>query len=235
MKPWVKRGLTIAVAVAVIVGTYVFVLPQFADYGEVWDQVRMLSWEWIAVLLAAVALNLATFAPPWMAALPGLGYWSAEKVTTASTASTYLAPGGPAVGIGISAAMLLSSGFKADEVALAVTLTGVWNQLAILGFPALAFALLTLSGGTGRRCRRSPPSGWSRSWSWPAPSRSPSQCRHGAPRGRPRRSRRNWTIGRFGAARCAGTGRAWRAFAATRSACCASAGTCSRWRRSPAS
>jgi uncharacterized protein (TIRG00374 family) len=133
--------------VAVIVGTYVFVLPQFANYSEVWAQVKTLSWEWVAVLLGAVVLNLATFAPPWMAALPGLGYWSAETVTQASTASTYLAPGGPAVGIGISAAMLLAWGFHAEEVALAVTLTGIWNQLAILGFPTLALVLLTLTGG----------------------------------------------------------------------------------------
>ena len=147
MKPWVKRGLAGGLAVAVIVGTYVFVLPQFANYSEVWAQVRTLSWEWILVLIAAVIFNLATFAPPWMAALPGLGYWSAETVTQASTASTYLAPGGPAVGIGISAAMLFAWGFHADEVALAVTLTGIWNQLAILGFPALALALLTLTGG----------------------------------------------------------------------------------------
>jgi uncharacterized protein (TIRG00374 family) len=142
-----KRGLAIGLAVVVIVGTYVFVLPQFANYSEVWEQVQMLSWEWVAVLLAAVVLNLATFGPPWMTALPGLGYWSAETVTQASTASTYIAPGGPAVGIGISAAMLLGWGFHADEVALAVTLTGIWNQLAILGLPAVAFALLTLSGG----------------------------------------------------------------------------------------
>ena len=147
MKPWMKRGLAIGLAVVVIVGTYVFVLPQFANYSEVWEQVQMLSWEWVAVLLAAVVLNLATFGPPWMTALPGLGYWSAETVTQASTASTYIAPGGPAVGIGISAAMLLGWGFHADEVALAVTLTGIWNQLAILGLPAVAFALLTLSGG----------------------------------------------------------------------------------------
>src|SRR5262249_6557958 len=32
---------------------------------------------------------------------------------------------------------------------LAVTLTGVWNQLAILGFPTLAFVLLTASGASG--------------------------------------------------------------------------------------
>jgi uncharacterized membrane protein YbhN (UPF0104 family) len=149
LKPWVKRSLGGALAVAVIVGTYVFVLPQFANYSEVWAQVKTLSWEWILVLIAAVIFNLATFAPPWMAALPGLGYWSAETVTQASTASTYLAPGGPAVGIGISAAMLFAWGFHADEVALALTLTGIWNQLAILGFPTLAFALLTLTGGDG--------------------------------------------------------------------------------------
>ena len=153
MKPWVKRSLGGALAVAVIVGTYVFVLPQFANYSEVWAQVKTLSWEWILVLIAAVIFNLATFAPPWMAALPGLGYWSAETVTQASTASTYLAPGGPAVGIGISAAMLFAWGFHADEVALAVTLTGIWNQLAILGFPTLALVLLTLTGGDSTSLR----------------------------------------------------------------------------------
>lgn len=146
---WLKRGLAGGLAVAVIVGTYVFVLPQFADYGDVWAQVRMLSWAWIGILLASVVLNVATFAPPWMAALPGLRFLSALTVTQASTAGTYLAPGGAAVGIGLSAAMLLAWGFHADQVALAVTLTGIWNQLAILGFPAIAFALLTLTGGDG--------------------------------------------------------------------------------------
>ena len=73
-KRWLKRGLAGGLAVAVIVGTYVFVLPQFANYSEVWAQVRMLSWEWICVLLASVVLNLVTFAPPWMAALPGLRF-----------------------------------------------------------------------------------------------------------------------------------------------------------------
>ena len=142
-----KRGVAGGLAMAVIVGTYVFVLPQFANYGEVWAQVKTLSWEWILILIGSVVLNMITFAPPWMAALPGLGFWSAETVTQASTASTYLAPGGPAVGIGISAAMLFAWGFRADEVALAVTLTGIWNQLAILGFPTVALALLTLTHG----------------------------------------------------------------------------------------
>ena len=221
MKPWVKRGLAGGLAIAVIVGTYVFVLPQFANYSEVWAQVKTLSWEWILVLIVAVIFNLATFAPPWMAALPGLGYWSAETVTQASTASTYLAPGGPAVGIGISAAMLFAWGFHADEVALAVTLTGIWNQLAILGFPMLALALLTLTGGDrrvpaddrddglarlrrrGRRlCARAVESG------------------NGPSRGRSRHEDRQLgAAAPSAAARLAGAARAWRTSAAGRSAC----------------
>src|SRR5207244_12133818 len=90
---------------------------------------------------------IVTFAPPWMAALPGLRFLPALTVTQASTASTYLAPGGPAVGVGLSAAILLDWGFSAGAVTLAVTLTGIWKQLAILGCPTVAFAVLTLSGG----------------------------------------------------------------------------------------
>jgi uncharacterized protein (TIRG00374 family) len=109
--------------------------------------VRQLSWGWIGVLLATVALNLALFAAPWMAALPGLGFLRALTVTQASTAASLLVPGGAAVGVGISAGMLFRWGFLPRRIALAVTLTGLWNQLAILGLPAVAFALVTLTGG----------------------------------------------------------------------------------------
>jgi putative heme transporter len=147
--PWLKRGVAVGVGLVVILGIYIFVLPRFANYSEVWAAVKELSWGWIAVLLATVALNIVTFAPPWMAVLPGLRFLPALTVTQASTASTYLAPGGPAVGVGLSAAILLGWGFSGGAVALAETLTGIWNQLAILGFPAVAFAALTLSGESG--------------------------------------------------------------------------------------
>ncbi|MGH3143911.1 MAG: lysylphosphatidylglycerol synthase transmembrane domain-containing protein, partial [Gaiellales bacterium] len=65
----------------------------------------------------------------------------------ASTASTYVAPGGAAPGMAVSFAMLRGWGFSGRPVALAVTLTGVWNQLVIFGFPAIALGLLTMEGG----------------------------------------------------------------------------------------
>ena len=52
--------------------TFAFFLPKLADYRDVWAVVKELSWPWIVALLVAAALNVVTFAPPWMVALPGL-------------------------------------------------------------------------------------------------------------------------------------------------------------------
>ena len=78
--------------------------------------VKGLSWQQVAALLLATVLNLVTFAPPWMAALPGLGFLRAFALTQASTASTYIAPGGAAVGVGLSYAILRAWGFGTVRV-----------------------------------------------------------------------------------------------------------------------
>ncbi len=88
-----------AVGIAVIVATFAFVLPRVANYRDVWAVVETLSWRWVAALAVAVALNVATFAPPWQVALPGLRFLPALKMTQASTALSIIAPGGVAVGM----------------------------------------------------------------------------------------------------------------------------------------
>jgi putative heme transporter len=135
-----------AVGLAVIVATFAFVLPRIADYRDVWGVVKQLSWPQLGLLVLVTALNLATYAPPWQAALPGLTFRNAFVLSTSSTASTYLAPGGPAVGVALSYGMLRSWGFRRKDVTLAVALTGTWNQFVMLGLPSLALALLTIAG-----------------------------------------------------------------------------------------
>ena len=147
MKARIRRFLPAAVGIAIVVGTFAFVLPRIADYGDVWSVIRELSWQQVLLLVGATALNLVTYAPPWQAALPGLGFIRAFFMTQASTASTYIAPGGAAVGIALSYAMLRRWAFRSSDVALAVAVTGVWNQFVLLGFPVIALALLTLTGG----------------------------------------------------------------------------------------
>jgi len=135
------------VGIVIVVATFAFVLPRIADYRDVWGVLATLSWRDVAVLMGVTVLNLLTFAPPWMAALPGLRLRQAFVVTQASTASTYVAPGGPAVGMALSFAMLRAWGFASSAVGLAVALTGVWNQLATLAFPTIALGLLAFTGG----------------------------------------------------------------------------------------
>ena len=98
MRRWVLAGLAIGVMVMV----FVVVLPRLADYGQAWDATRRLSWGWVALLAACAALDLATFAPPWQVALPGLRFWPALAVTQASTAASLVTPAGSAVGVAVS-------------------------------------------------------------------------------------------------------------------------------------
>lgn len=143
-----RRIVFLAGALAVVLVVFVFVLPSLVDWGEVWRIIRNLTLLELGVLASVTVLNVLTFAPPWMSALPGLRARQALVVTQASTASTYVAPGGPAVGMALSYAMLRGWGFESRAVALAVTLTGIWNQMMLLSFPVVALALLTLNGGS---------------------------------------------------------------------------------------
>lgn len=132
------------VATAAIVGAvFVFVLPRIADYRDVWDVIQGLSWQDGLVLAAATVLNIATFPPSWMVALPGLAFRQALVMTQASTALSMVSPAGAAVGMAGSYSMLRSWGFSSGSTALAVAVTGVWNQFANLVFPIVALVLLT--------------------------------------------------------------------------------------------
>ena len=145
-----SRWAMIGLSIATIGLTFAFVLPHIADYRSVWNVLKGLSWPWIVGLFAAAAINVATFGPPWMAALPGLSYLHSSRVTLASTAVSVLTPGGAAGGMAVSFGMLRSWGYRGRSVGLAVTVTSIWNQLAILGIPILAVAALVAEGDRNR-------------------------------------------------------------------------------------
>jgi uncharacterized protein (TIRG00374 family) len=133
-----------ALGLTVVVVTFAVVLPRIASYTDVWDVVKTLDTTWLLALAAAVVANVVTYAPPWMVALPGLRFRQALPFTQASTALTYVAPGGGLVGMAGSYGLLRLWGFGSTEVARAVTLTGIWNQLANLLLPVVAVVLLAM-------------------------------------------------------------------------------------------
>lgn len=145
-KPLTKRLLLAAFSLAIVVATFVYFLPTIANYGQVWAVVKDLSWEQILLLLAASVVNLVTFAPPWMVALPGLSFMQAFTVTQASTALSIVVPGGIAAGVAGSYGILRKWGYPSNDVTRAITLTGLWNQFLNLSFPIVAVFMLAIEG-----------------------------------------------------------------------------------------
>src|SRR3954447_5423414 len=141
-----RQNLGRIASFGLIIGVFAFVLPRVADYGEVADVVSGLSGRDIAILAGAAIINLLTFAPPWMAALPGLSMTRALIMSQASTAASSVLPGGDAIGLAFSYHALRVWGFSANENAVAISATGIWNVFANVSFAVVAVAGLALTG-----------------------------------------------------------------------------------------
>ncbi|MDF2752102.1 MAG: putative Phosphatidylglycerol lysyltransferase [Gaiellaceae bacterium] len=143
-----KRYVVGAVGAIFALATFAYFIPQIADYRDVWAVVKGLSWAWLAALTAATVLNLATFAPPWQTALPGLSFLSAFVLTQVSTALSLVVPGGAAVGIAGAYGILRRWGFRGRAIGRGVTLVSIWSQFANLSYPVVAVFLLAVEGSS---------------------------------------------------------------------------------------
>lgn len=141
LKRWVGPALLI-----VVIAVFALVLPRIADYGTVWEILTGVSAGAAVAIAVAVVVNVMSFPPPWMAAMPGLGYGRAMVLTQSSTAASIALPGGDVVGMGTQFAMLRGWGFGADRASLAVLVTGIWNQLVRVAFPVIAVGALAIPG-----------------------------------------------------------------------------------------
>jgi uncharacterized membrane protein YbhN (UPF0104 family) len=142
--------IAVGVSIAVIGVVFAYLLPKIANYGQAWDVARTLSPGWILVLVAVTLVNILANAPPWMAALPALGFRNALRVALASGALSVLALGGAALGVATQLRMLRSWGLDGSSVALATALTNIWGQLVSYAFPVVAVAALSAEGGRNK-------------------------------------------------------------------------------------
>ncbi len=131
---------------ALVVAIFVFVLPQIADFSKVWAAISDMTWLELASLGLLAAWNLVTYWLVMVAATPGLTYPQAMVMTESSTAVANTIPGGSAIAVGLTYAMLGSWGFSKSRSTLSVIVSGLWNNFAKLGLPVLALALLALQG-----------------------------------------------------------------------------------------
>ena len=142
-----KRALQGGVSLAIVVGIFVGVMPQIANYGDVWATIRNMTRLEIGSLVLIGFWNLVTYWFVLVAALPGLRLREAAVVNQASTAVSNTLPGGGAIGVGVTVAMLRSWGFSIATITRSAIVTGIWNNFVKLGMPVLALALLAAEGG----------------------------------------------------------------------------------------
>lgn len=135
--------------IIIVVGIFGFALPRIASYRDVIEVVSELSWWEVVALGLATLWNVVTFAPPWRAAMPGLGLWRALVMTQASTAAASALPGGEAVGLGLSFGMLRGWGFRSGAIAAAAALVTMMNALAKVLLPVAALVGLLVTGRQG--------------------------------------------------------------------------------------
>ena len=144
--PGVKRIARILVSLGLVGVMFVYMLGQLSDVSEVRAAIGAMTSVEVVTLVVLALWNLVTYWLVMVAATPGLTYPQAMVLTESSTAVANTVPGGSAVAMGLTYAMLGSWGFSKSRSTLAVVVSGVWNNFAKLGLPVLALALLALRG-----------------------------------------------------------------------------------------
>ena len=146
---WHSRWLQLGVSIVVVTLIFGFLFPRVADYGEVWNTIRAMTWLELGTLGAIAAWNLASYWPMLTAVQPELRLREAAVANLASTAISNTLPGGAALGVGTTLTMQRSWGIAVADTALAMVVAGIWNNFAKLGLPIVALGLLVLSGDAG--------------------------------------------------------------------------------------
>jgi putative heme transporter len=137
-----------AISIVLIVVIFYFLLKKI-DLAQVWAAIRDMTWLELSTLGLLAIWNLCTYAFVWMSVTPGLSFGRGMLMTQSTTAVANTVPGGSAVGIGMTYAMLGSWGYSRSRSTTAVLVSGVWNSFIKLGMPVLALALLALQGRAG--------------------------------------------------------------------------------------
>ena len=145
-----RLAIHILLAIAVIAGVFLYLVPKFASYSDVWRALTGLTAGQIGVLLFVTALNVFTYWPQMVAAMPGLTLGQAAVNNQASTAIANTLPGGGALGVAVAYRMFREWGFDNATIGLMAMSTGAWNSFVKFTMPIVALGILALEGDVTR-------------------------------------------------------------------------------------
>ena len=143
--PWGK-AVRAFISVAVVAAIFVFAIPKFASYSDVWPILAGLSAAQIVWLLLAQFLSRAAYWSVYMASLPGLRFWPSAVLIQTNSAMASVLPAGGAFAVGITYEMLGSWGFSNASVTELIGVSGIWNFGVKLTMPTVSVLLLLATG-----------------------------------------------------------------------------------------
>jgi uncharacterized protein (TIRG00374 family) len=145
----VRQTVKGVLSTVLVVAIFYFLFRKI-DFGEVWAEIRGLTWLELATLLALAVWNLFTYSFVWMSVTtPRLSFGRAMMMTQSTTAVANTVYGGAAIGIGMTYSMFSGWGYSRSRTTTAVLVSGVWNSFIKLGLPVLALVLVALQGDAG--------------------------------------------------------------------------------------
>ena len=130
----------------IVAGVFAFALPRVASYDAVWDSLRSMTWPWLGVIGLTMVASLVTTWLMIAAVIPSLRLRNAATVNLGSSAVANTLPGGGAVAMGVSWAMLSGWGVGTGEYVRYTLVSGLWNVFVRLGLPVVALAVLVITG-----------------------------------------------------------------------------------------
>lgn len=143
--PRAGRGRVIlraAVPAALIAVAFGLALPRVASYRAVWASIDAMTWPYALLVGAAAATSMVTYWITIRTVLPWIGLRQAAAVSLGSNAVAGTLPGGGAVAVGVSWAMLSSWGLSTADYVLYTLVTGIWNLFTLTALPVLAVLVM---------------------------------------------------------------------------------------------
>lgn len=145
-KPGLWKDILMAVfTVVIVVVVFVYVLPEFASYHEVFTTLRRVSlWDLFLLLLVALA-NMVLSWTINQASLPGLRNRQSAQILLSQNLIASALPVGAVWSVGMGYAIISSYGFNMSQYSLMLSISLVWNTMARFALPAIALLLLVFT------------------------------------------------------------------------------------------
>jgi uncharacterized membrane protein YbhN (UPF0104 family) len=115
----------------------------------VWASLQGLTWPHTLLIALAAAASMASYWVTIRAVLPRLRLRQAATLNLGTNAVANALPGGGALALGVSWAMLSSWGLSTADYVLYTLVTGIWSVFALLGLPVLALLVMTTATAPG--------------------------------------------------------------------------------------